>query len=157
MSLLPFFTSRYSCKRFDVTKKVSHRDIEVLIETARLAPCALGIPVVRLLHIQDENLRAELRKHALPELRAFDLHQSQVTDASDLFIFAVKTSFTQKDIDDFIALTAETKQVSLASLENQKKQIELVISTFTPASFLEWSQRQAYTALGFVLSQCAVL
>ncbi len=116
MDILPLFQSRYSCKLFDATQKVSEADIEILIETARLAPSALGIPVVRLVRVQDPIVRTELKKYSF--------HQTQVTDASDLFVLAVKTGFTQADIDQHIAMTAETRQTDIAQLSEHKKLIE---------------------------------
>lgn len=108
MSPLQLFQSRYSCKLFDKSKKVSEEDIATLVETARLAPSALGIPVVRLIRVQDLAVRSELKKYSF--------HQTQITDGSDLFVFAVKTGFTPSDIDTHITLTAQTRKVDEASL-----------------------------------------
>jgi nitroreductase len=108
MSPLSIFQSRYSTKLFDSTKKVSKEDIDVLIETARLAPSALGIPVVRLVHISDIEMRTELKKYSL--------NQSQITDASDMLVFTVKAQFDKKDIDDYITLMADTRNTSVANL-----------------------------------------
>lgn len=149
MSLLPFFNSRYSCKLFDTARQVPRRDIEVLIETARLAPSALGLPVVRLIQIKNVSLRDTLRKHSL--------YQSPITDASDMFVFAVKTEFTHENIENHILHTAQVRKGNIESLEDHKKLIEQILDGFSPTDFVEWSQKQAYIALGFMLTQCAVL
>lgn len=137
-SLTPFQT-RYSCKLFDATKKVSEDIIDTLIETARLAPSALGLSVVRCLRIQNSELRTELKK--------VSLHQPPITDASDLFVLAVKTQFTQRDIDEHITRMALIQQRDEISLQEHKKLIEKVVANFLPEQLIQWFEKQAFITL----------
>ncbi len=147
MSLIADFQSRYSTKVFDPLKNVSVEDIHTLIEAARLAPTALGISVVRLIHVQDRGVRSELKKYSL--------HQSQITDASDMLVFAVKTRFDQQDIVDHIAMIAHTRDIAPSALSDHQKLIENVLASFSEKELVDWFQKQAFISLGFVLSQCA--
>jgi nitroreductase len=92
------------------------------------------------------------------KLKAVSWNQSQVTDASHLVVFTAKTTITPQDVERYIQSTAQARQQpvdspSLAGLKN-------MMIGFLEAPGLnvkEWATRQAYIALGNLMTSAAVL
>lgn len=51
---------RHSCKEFDINKKISEADFEVILEGGRLAPSSMGIEPWKFLVIENQELKNEL-------------------------------------------------------------------------------------------------
>ena len=139
---------RYATKKYDDTKKVAEKDIETIMEAVRLAPSSFGLPVYKIILVKNEDLRKQLRESAWG--------QSQLTDASNIFIFAVKTDIGQKDIDAFVQLTAETRDMSVESLAGMKNGMSGILN-MTAEQRTTWTTRQAYIGLGILLETSAMM
>jgi nitroreductase/dihydropteridine reductase len=148
MDILSALNWRYATKAFDSTKKVSETDLQTLIESARLAPTSFGLPSVRLIHVTDADIRTQLR--------AASWGQSQITDASDLFVFAVPKTFTEADMDAHIAHLATLRNTPIEALAGYKQMV-LGMPTIINGgdALVTWLQKQAYIALGFMMMAAA--
>lgn len=51
---------RHSCKEFDINKKISDDDFEVILEAGRLSPSSMGIEPWKFLVIENQELKNEL-------------------------------------------------------------------------------------------------
>jgi nitroreductase/dihydropteridine reductase len=149
MSLTDKLKWRYATKKFDSTKKIAAEKLETVLEAIQLSPSSLGLQHYRVLIIKDAATRQKLRAAAYG--------QSQITDASQLIVFAAETgideAFGKKYIDN-IALVRKTPRENLAGLEDM---VLGAINSRTPVDRLIWAQKQAYIALGVLISVTAEL
>ncbi len=139
---------RYATKNFDPQKKISPNDLNDLLESLRLAPSCFNIQPWKFIQVTSQNLRQQLRK------AAYD--QPQFTDASDLIVLTVPSTV---DISSYIIklidLTAHDQGVDVSALEGYKKMISGFIESKLPVVVFDWSCRQLYLALGFMLFAAA--
>ena len=139
---------RYATKVFDKDRLISESDISELKEALRLTPSSFGLQPWKFLIIEDEVLRAELRTVAW--------NQSAVTDASHFIVFTVLCDMDEKYVDNFLNLNAKIAGVSADNFANYKKQIMNFVSGMDKHTQGEWNTRQAYIALGELLTVCAL-
>ena len=149
MDILSKLNTRYATKVFDPTKKVSDADMEKLLEAIRLSASSYGLQPYKVLVVKDPKIRAELRKVAW--------NQPQITDASALLVFAVKYEANGTTVDEFVNLTAETRNLSKESLEGYSDMMKGSLQNMNQEQIETWVSKQAYIALGFGLVAAAVL
>jgi len=138
---------RYAIKKYDSTKIIPSEELDSLIEATRLSASSYGLQPYTILNIKDKEIRQKLRAAAW--------NQPQVTDASDLLVFAVPTGLNDADVDAFIANIAQTRGASLESLAEYAGMIKGTVNSLTPEKKIAWSARQAYIALGTLLIAAA--
>jgi nitroreductase len=121
-----------------------------LEESLILAPSSYGLQPYRFVVVSDAKLRNRLR--------GVSRGQSQVTDASHFVVFTVQAEMTEADIDGWIAHVAAVRAVEAESLKAYR---EMMVADLVrgPRSSLvaEWAARQAYIALGQLLTEAALL
>jgi nitroreductase len=139
---------RYATKKYDPEKKLIDAQLEILLEAARLAPTSFGLQPFRIIIVADPEVRAKLR--------AAGYGQSPITDASHFLVFAVKTDLGIKTVDEFIALTASVRNKPNDSFNDYHKMILGAIANNTPEQNSAWAARQAYIALGTLLTAAAM-
>ena len=149
MDILSKLNTRYATKVFDPTKKVSEADMEKLLEAIRLSASSYGLQPYKILIVEDPKIRTELRKVAWD--------QPQITDASALLVFAVKYETNGSTVDEFVNLTAKTRNVSKESLEGFSDMMKGSLQNMNQEQIETWVSKQAYIALGFGLVTAAVL
>jgi len=149
MDIISKLNTRYATKVFDPTKKVSESDMEKLLEAIRLSASSYGLQPYKVLVVKDPKIRAELRKVAW--------NQPQITDASALLVFAVKYEANRSTVDEFINLTAKTRNLSKESLEGYSDMMKGSLQNMNQEQIETWVSKQAYIALGFGLVAAAVL
>lgn len=149
MDILSKLNTRYATKVFDTTKKVSEADMEKLLEAIRLSASSFGLQPYKVLVVTDPAIRAELRKAAWG--------QSQITDASALLIFAVKSNFSAAHVDEFIELVSKGRNIPIEALGEYGNMMKGSIAGMTAEQIEVWNSKQAYIALGFGLVSAAVL
>lgn len=147
-SIIQALTWREATKKFDTEKKLTQEQLDTLIEAARLAPSSFGLQPWKLVVVSDPEVRAKLRE--------VSWDQPQITEASQLFVFAAQMP-TPELVDAFIANISATRGAPLESLEGLSQMIKGSIEGRDAAGRLEWAKKQAYLALGITLASAAVL
>lgn len=99
--------------------------------------------------IENESIREQLQP--------VSWGQSQITDASHLFVIASKTNMEPEFIDDHIKNTAETRGLDIAALEGYGTFMKGKVAERTQADIANWNAKQAYIALGNLLAACGEL
>lgn len=140
---------RYATKKFDPSKKVSAEDLASIKRSVQLSASSYGLQLYKVLVIEDTGLRTQLQPAAW--------NQSQITDASQLFVFCNYTKVTPEHIDEFINLTATTRGIEPAALTGYGDFMKTKIGERSPESQFNWTKNQVYIALGNLLSACAAL
>jgi len=149
MSLIEKLQWRAAVKQFDQSKKISTEQLDNLLSAVQLAPTSLGLQSFKVIVVQD----AETRE----KLRAVGYNQAQITDSAALFVFASVTNLDEQFGKSFIDLVASVRNVDRASLEGYEQMVLGTLSSRTAEQKLEWSHKQAYIALGVLLSAAADL
>ncbi len=138
---------RYATKVFDPAKKIPEAEVAELLETLRLAPSSFGLQPWKFLRVTDAKLRTTLKSHAW--------NQSQITDASELFVLCVKRTMKPADISRFVEFMATSRGGTKEMLKDYEQMMLGTIQGKSDETLANWSKRQIYMALGFLLSECA--
>lgn len=140
---------RYATKKFDPSKKLTDEGLATLKESIRLSASSYGLQPYKVLIVDN----TELRK----QLQPVSWGQTQIIDASHLFVFCNETVINDDSIDSYL-LNASTKRN--IELENLKAYGDFMKSKITPLSDeikSNWAAKQIYIALGNLLSAAASL
>jgi nitroreductase len=141
---------RYAVKAYDKSKKVSAEDLELLEQAMLLAPSGFGLQPYKVFVIEDPGVREKLK------LAAYN--QPQITDASQVLVFAYKKTVTDADVDSFVERIADVRGQSRESLEALETAVKSAMRNSVEAGHIEtWSSRQPYIALGFLLETASML
>ncbi|MEP2669716.1 MAG: NAD(P)H-dependent oxidoreductase [Cyclobacteriaceae bacterium] len=149
MNLINNLKWRYATKIFDPSKKVSDKNIEVLKEAVRLSVSSYGLQLYKVLIIENTEIKEELKK------ASWD--QSQITDASHLFVFCNYTMNFDYHIDNYIQLIADAQGGETEVLKGYGETIKTSIEKKDKEAKQSWAEKQTYLALSNLLAACAEL
>ena len=140
---------RYATKRFDPTRKLTDDQWSKLEQTLLLSASSYGLQPYKFLVVQDPALREQLKPAAHG--------QSQITDCSHLVVFAARLDVTDDDVEHYMARITEVRGVSREHLEKYASIIKGdVVHGPRHAMIQEWCARQAYIAMGNLLTVAAL-
>ena len=100
MSLVDKLNWRYATKKFDHTKKLSSEQLDQLMKAVQLSPSSAGLQSYKILVVEDPEIRKQLREAAHG--------QAQLTDASQVIVFASETNLDEAYVKHFIDFVAES-------------------------------------------------
>jgi nitroreductase/dihydropteridine reductase len=149
MSLINALEWRYATKKFDSTKKVTAEDLDTLLKSVQLAPSSYGLQPFKILVIEDAGIRAQLREAAYG--------QAQLTDSSHVIVFAAETEINEALVARYIDNIASTRQIDRAMVADFENTINGAIERLGEDSKIGWAHKQAYLALGVLLTAAAEL
>ncbi|WP_069384460.1 NAD(P)H-dependent oxidoreductase [Halomonas caseinilytica] len=139
---------RYATKRMN-GRRVPDATLERILDAAHLAPSSYGLQPYSIVVVDTP----ALRERCQPAM----YHQPQVVEGSHLLVFATWESIGNAEVDQLMALIAEERRVEPASLESYRHTIaETVARLSTPEARHQWAARQAYLAMGMVLTAAAM-
>jgi nitroreductase len=139
---------RYATKRFDPARKIDPELWARLEQAPLLAPSSFGLQPWRFVVVTDPEMRKKLHP--------VSYSQAQILDASHLVVFASKNPPTPGDVDRHAARTEAVRGLAPGSLDGLRKSLLGSLSRMTEKDAHNWAARQAYIALGFFLSACAL-
>lgn len=149
MKLIEHLKWRYATKLFDPTRKISLEDLRQLQEAIRLTATSYGLQQFKVLVIEDSTIRKQLRQ------ASWD--QSQITDASHLFVFCNFTTGYDELVDDYINRIIEKQDKEQAGLRKYGESIKSNIKAMSDTRRQSWAEKQTYLALSNLLTACAEL
>ncbi len=149
MELLKILNWRYATKKFDSTKRVNNSDLEKLKEAIQLSVSSYGLQLFKVLIIENQEIRRELRK------ASWD--QSQITDASHLFIFCNYKANCLQQVDNYINLVADTQNTDVKELQPYGDSIKSGINKMSQEQRNSWAEKQTYIAMSNLIIACAEL
>lgn len=149
MNLIDHLNWRYATKMFDPKRKVSKQDLELLKEAIRLSVSSYGLQLYKVLIIENNEVKAALRK------ASWD--QSQITDASQLFIFCNYTLDYDRHVDDYVERIITAQGSSSDGIKQYGEFIKTSIAKMSAEERKSWSEKQTYLALNNLLIACAEL
>ena len=140
---------RYATKKFDASHPLSAEEWAKLEQALLLAPSSYGLQPYKFIVITDPALRAQLQPATYG--------QTQVTECSHLVVFASRLDVTEQDVEHYLARISEVRGVERAHLETYAKMIKGdVVNGPRHAVIKEWCARQAYIALGQLMTVAAL-
>ncbi len=149
-TLLQALHWRYATKQFDPSRKIPASTWSALEDTLVLTPSSFGLQPWKFLVVQDAALREKLVPHSW--------NQRQVADASHLVIMTVRKKVDVAHVDRFMAETARIRGVSADALAGYRTMIvKDVVEGERSRIATEWAIRQAYIALGNLMTSAALL
>ena len=149
MSLIDKLNWRYATKKFDSTKKLSAEQLDNLLTAVQLSPSSYGLQSYKVLVVEDAAIRQQLREAAYG--------QAQLTDASQVIVFATATKIDEALVNKYVDLIAATRQLSLDKLEPYQQVIAGKVNRLAHEQKINWSNKQAYIGLGVLLTAAADL
>lgn len=147
--LLKVLNWRYATKKFDPERKLDDRQREGLLEALRLSASSMGLQPYKFIHVKDSKLRKELRNYSHD--------QSQITDASELIVFAAKTEIDEEYVEHFARLEGELRNRNEQQILRKKEKTLSYLKGKGEEELFNWNCRQAYIAIGNLLTTAAVL
>jgi nitroreductase len=148
MNIIESLHWRYATKKFDNKKILSQEKIDVLIKAFNLTATSYGLQPLKLIIIRNKDLQKELTIHSWD--------QQQVTDASHVLVFCIEKTIGKEYISKYFDNVKEIRNTPEKLLKPFKEQL---IDSFTyksPEEISNWAAKQAYLALGNILTVCAI-
>ena len=139
---------RYATKQFDTTKKISEKDLNELLESARLSASSFGLQPWKFVVVEDKKLREKLRENGFG--------QPQITDASHLIVLCSVKNLDEKYVRKYAEHTAKIRGIPVESLKGFEDMLVGFAKQLGKQEMLNWTKKQTYIALGTLLSACAL-
>lgn len=146
MELIKKLNWRYAAKRMN-GKKIPAEKLDNILEAIRLSASSAGLQPYKVLVVSDEATKEKLKAAAF--------NQPQITEASEVLVFASWDKVNEQHINEYIAYIASERGVSLESLDAFKANFGKILSR-TPEEQFAWTSRQTYIAMGTALIAAAV-
>ena len=141
---------RYATKQFNPDKKIPDDVWTALEDILVLTPSSYGLQPWKFIVVTDPKVKEQLKP--------ISWGQSQITDCSHLVVFTIKKNLSAADVDRFIESTATTRGDSVESLAGYRGMIVSdLVEGPRSMDINHWSARQAYIALGNLMTSAAVL
>ena len=148
MDIIERLEWRYAVKKFDKDRKLSKEQLERLKYAFNLTATSYGLQPIRMVVIKDEKLQAELVAHSY--------NQQQVAQASHLLIFCVEDNVDGGYIKSYFERVKEIRGTSDKILDPFREYLVNEFSSKDKEEVQEWATRQAYLAMGNILTTCAM-
>lgn len=139
---------RYATNKFDTTKKLTDAQVDELVGAMVLSPSSYGLQPWKFIVVTNPAVRMKLREAGY--------NQPKISEASHLIVLAVEKNIDDKLIDTYIELVADTRGVPAGDLEGYANMIKSATGRMTSEQRVEWAARQAYIALGVLVTTGAV-
>lgn len=148
MSIIEKLNWRYATKKFNHTEKLSKEQLNTLKEAFNLTALSYGLQTLKMVVVEDKIKREKLV--------GMSYGQRQVADASHLLVLCIQTEIDEKDVDEHFETIKTIRNTPDAILSPFKAQLQSSINEMTVTKKVDWATRQAYIALGNLMTVCAV-
>ena len=139
---------RYACKKFDVSKKLSEDKLTLLKEVFNLTATSYGLQPLKMLVIAN----ADIKEQLVP----ISMDQTQVRDASHVLVVCREAGVTSEYIIEHFNRIEATRKTPRDILDPFQEFLLTSFSEKTPEDIKLWMEKQAYLALGNLLTACAL-
>lgn len=147
--LLDNLNWRYATKKYDATKKISAENLNTIKEAVRLSASSYGLQLYKVIIVENPEIREQLKAAAYG--------QTQITDASQIFVFANQTAVDNSDIDGYIQNISKTRNIPEEALSGFGDYMKGAVNPMSDDIKKIWTAKQTYIALGNLLCAAAEL
>ncbi len=149
MQLLESLNWRYATKKFDNSKKIKDEDIKRIEEAIRLSASSYGFQPYTILRIENPQV--------CKQLQSISWNQSQILDASHLYVFCNYLEFTEEMIEEYVQRKSNMQNIPLDKLDGYKQFMKGKLKEKSKDEIPHWTAKQTYIALGNMLAACGEL
>lgn len=139
---------RYAVKKFDNKRLLPKHKIDVIKETFNLTATSFGLQPVRLVIIKNKELQKDLVAHSM--------NQQQVADCSHLLVFCIERTVDSTYVNTYFNRVKEVRNTPDDILKPFKDYLLDVFEKEPEEDTLLWAAKQAYLAMGNLLTVCAL-
>lgn len=139
---------RYATKKFDSNKILAEDKLNILKQAFNLTATSYGLQTIKMLVIKDKALRAKLVEHSYK--------QKQVLDASHLLVICIQDDILNTDVDQYYSNIHNIRETPETILKPYKEGLLAMVSKMSVEERQQWSTKQAYIALGNLMTVCAL-
>ncbi|MBT8261290.1 MAG: NAD(P)H-dependent oxidoreductase [Bacteroidia bacterium] len=139
---------RYATKKFDPNKTLSEEKLEILKEAFNLTATSYGLQPLRLIVVSDPEIKEQL----VP----ISMDQQQVKDASHVLIFCTESTVNSKYIKEHFNRVEDIRDTPREILDPFELYLLQSFSEKKPEDIEQWMTKQAYLAMGNLLTVCAL-
>ena len=146
---------RYTCKKYDPTKKVPQEKLEILLESIRLSASSINSQPWKFIVLESDEAKERMYKTFANK---YQFNQAHVVEASHVILFAHNPHYTREDyvkvIDQYIAdgrITEEDREKAFGSF------LFAELNTDEEGNTQTWTKNQLYLAFGNALHTLARL
>lgn len=148
MGVIKQLNWRYATKKFNPVKKLTVDKVDILKNAFNLTATSFGLQPVTLVIIGDPDLNKKLQLYAF--------NQKQVGDCSHLLVFCVTTEVNKEFIYNYFNLVKTIRETPDEILNPYKNILVKDFDNKTGEEIENWAIRQAYLAMGNLMTVCAV-
>lgn len=152
--ILDAFNFRHACKSFDPARRIPAEEFDLILETGRLSPSSFGFEPWRFLVIQDMALREKL-------LAVTWGGKGQFPSASHVIAILVRKDDMRPGSDYTRRFMGEIQKLPAEGMARKSKMYqqfhESDFRLQEPRALFDWGCRQAYIALGNMMTAAAML
>lgn len=148
MNILESLEWRYAAKKFDNNEILSSEIIDRLAVAFNLTATSYGLQPIKLKVVSNKKLQLQMKDAAMG--------QEQVSTASHVLVFCIENKVDEQFINTYFDLIKNTRSGGTKDLERYNKVLIDRFSVKTNSEIKDWATKQAYLALGNLLTVCAV-
>ncbi|RYD52340.1 MAG: NAD(P)H-dependent oxidoreductase [Sphingobacteriales bacterium] len=137
---------RYATKKMN-GQPVPAEKLHYILEAARLAPSSSGLQPYRIIVVRDRELLAKIQPIAF--------NQSQITDCSELLIWAAQTSYTEAGTGAILKGSAVERGLPEASVDEYHQRLWGMYKNQSSDEHFAHTSKQAYISLGLAIAAAA--
>jgi nitroreductase/dihydropteridine reductase len=138
---------RYAAKKMDPAKAVPQNKVERILEAARLAPTSSGLQPYEIIVVSSKPVRERIKPIAW--------NQGQITDCSQLLVFAAWDNYTAERINMMFDLTNAVRGTKNEGWENYRNMLLGMYPQRDAEVNFQHAARQAYIGLSAAMMAAA--
>lgn len=146
MNIIDHYKWRYATKKFDAKKKISDSNIELIKESISLAPTSYGLQLFKVIIVENQEIKNELKKASY--------NQSQISDASHIFVFCNSTKIIGDDIDTYIKNKSSIQNKPISEISGYGDFLKTTLLKKEHKKVSIWTANQVYIALSHLMTFC---
>lgn len=140
---------RYAAKKYDPNYQLSANDKETIERVLQLTPSSYGLQPLHFIWIEDGALREQVKTLAW--------NQQQIVDAAAVLVLCAKNDLDTTYLDQHADNMRDTRAMAEEQIKGFRNHLHTAIGQKAAADIRSWNGKQAYIALGQLLTACALL
>lgn len=148
MNILESLKWRYATKKFDSNKYLNEEQVSILKEAFNLTATSYGLQPLKLIVVKDKSIQEKLVAHSW--------NQQQVAQASHVLVICIDNKISQKDVENYFTRVKAIRNTPDEILNPFKNMLVDSINSKSNEELTTWAIKQAYIALGNLLTVCAI-
>ena len=148
MNVIEALKWRYATKSFNNEKMVSKEKLDILLNAFNLTATSYGLQPLKLIVIENKKLQQDLV--------AYSMNQAQIAQASHVFVICIEKNIDKAFIENYFSLIKSIRITPDDILNPFKNFLIDDFESKTDDEIKQWAIKQAYLALGNLLTVCAI-